>query len=350
MGTDALGRNMAAGIFYGARISLLVGFASVAVALVFGILVGAYAGYYGGWVDNLLMRATELFQTIPQFMLAIVVVAIFGPTIKVIVFALAVVSWPAIARLVRGEFLVIRERAYIQGCIVLGMSDSRIIFTQILPNALSGVMVMSTVLVATAILMESALSFLGFGDPNVITWGSMIGSGRNNMRRRLVHHHHPRPLPADHRPGAEPGGQRVDRPDEPAPAQTEGEMMLDLNAEAPLLEVENLEVTVAGHPEARILRGVTFAVHRGETLAIVGESGCGKSMTSLAVMGLLPDGVQKVAGSLRLDGHELPITENRAMRKIRAARIGMVFQEPMAALNPVFPVGKTGGRGDRLNT
>lgn len=182
MGTDALGRNMAAGIFYGARISLLVGFASVAVALVFGILVGAYAGYYGGWVDNLLMRATELFQTIPQFMLAIVVVAIFGPTIKVIVFALAVVSWPAIARLVRGEFLVIRERAYIQGCIVLGMSDSRIIFTQILPNALSGVMVMSTVLVATAILMESALSFLGFGDPNVITWGSMIGSGRNNMR------------------------------------------------------------------------------------------------------------------------------------------------------------------------
>ncbi|MCA1336900.1 ABC transporter ATP-binding protein [Pseudooceanicola marinus] len=116
-------------------------------------------------------------------------------------------------------------------------------------------------------------------------------------------------------------------------------MMAEANPQ-PLLAVENLEVAVAGHPEARILRGVTFAVNRGETLAIVGESGCGKSMTSLSVMGLLPAGVEKTGGSLRLDGTELPITDNRKMRKIRAARIGMVFQEPMAALNPVFPVGK----------
>ena len=182
LGTDGLGRNILAGLFYGARISLLVGFVSVTVAMVFGILVGAFAGYYGGWVDMILMRVTELFQTIPQFMLAIVVVAVLGPSIEVIILSLAIVSWPAIARLVRGEFLVLREKAYVQGCIVVGMSDMRIIFTQILPNAMSGVTVMSTIMIATAILMESALSFLGFGDPNVMSWGTMIGLGRNNLR------------------------------------------------------------------------------------------------------------------------------------------------------------------------
>lgn len=182
LGTDAIGRNILAGIFHGARISLLVGFASVAVAVVFGVLIGALAGYYGGIVDNLLMRATELFQTIPPFMLAIVVVAVLGPSITNIIVSLAVVSWPPLARLVRGEFMVQRQKEYVQGCIVLGMRDPQIIFLQILPNAMSSVVVMSTIMIATAILMESALSFLGFGDPNVLTWGTMIGLGRNTMR------------------------------------------------------------------------------------------------------------------------------------------------------------------------
>ena len=163
LGTDSLGRDIAAGIFYGSRVSLLVGFSSVAVAMIVGVLVGAFAGFYGGWVDDVLMRVTELFQTIPQFMLAIV-------------------SWPAVARLVRGEFLVLRDRAYVHGCIVAGMGDLRIIFRQILPNAAPVIIVMSTILVATAILMESALSFLGFGDPNVLTWGTMIGMGRSQLR------------------------------------------------------------------------------------------------------------------------------------------------------------------------
>jgi peptide/nickel transport system permease protein len=182
LGTDGLGRNILACLFYGARISLLVGFASVTAAMVVGVLVGALAGYYGGWIDNVLMRMTELFQTIPPFMLAIVVVAVLGPSIEVIIMSLAIVSWPAIARLVRGEFMVLREKAYVQGCIVVGMGDVRIIFTQILPNAMSGVTVMSTIMIATAILMESALSFLGFGDPNVMSWGTMIGLGKNNLR------------------------------------------------------------------------------------------------------------------------------------------------------------------------
>lgn len=182
LGTDSLGRDMAAGLFYGARVSLLVGFSSAFVAAVMGILVGAFAGYYGGWTDDVLMRVTELFQTIPQFMLAIAVVAVLGPSVTVIIVSLAAVSWPAVARLVRGEFMIMRERAFVHGCIVAGMSDTRIIFAQILPNVMPVIIVMSTILVATSILMESALSFLGFGDPNILTWGTMIGMGRGQLR------------------------------------------------------------------------------------------------------------------------------------------------------------------------
>lgn len=182
LGTDSLGRDITAGIFYGARISLLVGFVSIGFALVIGILVGAFAGYYGGWVDDTLMRITELFQTIPQFMLAIVIVAIMGASIQATILSLGVVSWPTVARLVRGEFLALRERAFVHSCIVIGMGDLRIIFVQILPNVLPSITVMSTVLIATAILLESALSFLGFGDPNVITWGTMIGMGKGQLR------------------------------------------------------------------------------------------------------------------------------------------------------------------------
>lgn len=182
LGTDSLGRDIAAGIFHGARISLMVGFVSVGCALVVGVLVGAFAGYYGGRVDNVLMRVTELFQTIPQFMLAIVIIAILGPSIRAVIISLGIVSWPTVARLVRSEFMVLRERAFVQSCIVIGMSDLRVIFAQILPNAVSSITVMSSVLIATAILMESALSFLGFGDPNVMSWGTMIGMGRSQLR------------------------------------------------------------------------------------------------------------------------------------------------------------------------
>jgi len=182
LGTDSLGRDIAAGIFHGARVSLMVGFVSIGCALVVGILVGAFAGYYGGRVDDVLMRVTELFQTIPQFMLAIVIVAILGASVQAVILSLGVVSWPTVARLVRGEFLVLRERPFVQGCVVVGMSDLRIIFGQILPNCLAPIIVSSSVLVATAIITEASLSFLGLGDPNVMSWGTILSVGRPEIR------------------------------------------------------------------------------------------------------------------------------------------------------------------------
>jgi peptide/nickel transport system permease protein len=183
LGTDMLGRDVAAGIAHGARTSLMIGLIATVIALCFGTLVGGIAGYYGGTVaDDILMRATEFFQTIPTFVFALVLVAVLSPSIRNIVIAIAVVSWPPVARLVRGEFLAMRRREFVQACIVLGMRDSAIIFREILPNCLSPIMVTGSLMVATAILIESALAFLGLGDPNVMSWGFMIGAGRTFLR------------------------------------------------------------------------------------------------------------------------------------------------------------------------
>jgi peptide/nickel transport system permease protein len=182
LGTDSLGRDVAAGIAHGAIISLLVGGVSTAVALTIGISLGAAAGYFGGAIDDAVMRFTEFFQTIPSFVLAVVLVAIFRPSIGSIVTAIAIVSWPPVTRLVRGEFLSLRSREFVQASILLGQSHIRVIFTQILPNALSPIIVLASLMVASAILLESALSFLGLGDPNRMSWGFMIGAGRSVIR------------------------------------------------------------------------------------------------------------------------------------------------------------------------
>lgn len=182
LGSDIMGRDLASGLFHGARISLLVGFTATLAAVLLGTAVGAIAGYYRGWVDSALMALTELFQTIPQFIFAIVVVAILAPTVATVTFALAIVSWPSIARLVRAEFMTLRERDFVSAGISIGMSDFRIITTQILPNALGPIIVTGSLMVATTILTEAGLAFLGLGDPNVMSWGTIIGAGRDALR------------------------------------------------------------------------------------------------------------------------------------------------------------------------
>ena len=181
VGSDVLGRDMAVGLAYGARISLLVGITSTLCAVGIGVLLGAVAGYYGGWLDDLLMRVTEFFQIIPSFVLLMVLVAFLQPSLSSTVIGIALVTWPQVARVVRGEFLSLRGREFVQAARTLGMGDARIIFTQVLPNALPPIIVVSSMMVGTAILTESALSFLGLGDPNLLSWGSMIGGSRSAM-------------------------------------------------------------------------------------------------------------------------------------------------------------------------
>jgi peptide/nickel transport system permease protein len=182
LGTDLMGRDLTAGLLHGARVSLLVGVSSAVLSLAIGIAVGAAAGFYRGRVDAVLTRITEFFQTIPAFLLAIILVAVLRPTLGTIVFALGVTSWTSIARLVRSEFITLREREFVRASIALGASDAHLIFREILPNAWTPVIVSTALLVANAILSEAGLSFLGLGDPNLVSWGSMIGLGRDALR------------------------------------------------------------------------------------------------------------------------------------------------------------------------
>lgn len=182
LGTDNSGRDIAAQIFHGARISLLIGLCAMALAITIGIVLGALAGFYGGLADDILMRITEAFQTLPSFLLLLVLVAVFGSTLTTVTIAIGLVSWQAPARLTRAEFLSLRTREFVQAGRTIGLGDATLIFGEILPNALPPVIVYASVVMAVAILLESALAFLNLSDPNVASWGNLIGLGRGVLR------------------------------------------------------------------------------------------------------------------------------------------------------------------------
>lgn len=182
LGTDSLGRDIAAMVAHGARTTLLIGLFASLTATLIGVSIGATAAYFGGWVDEALMRFTELFQTIPNLIFVLTIVAILGQRIEYITVAVGIVTWTPIARLTRAEFLTLRDREFVQACRAMGMSDWRIMIAEILPNALPPVIVLASLVVAGAILFESAVSFLGLGDPNVSSWGRLIGDGRTLIR------------------------------------------------------------------------------------------------------------------------------------------------------------------------
>lgn len=184
LGSDELGRDILSRIIYGARTSLLVGVVSVFILTGIGVVVGAVSGYAGGWIDNILMRATETIMTIPTLFLLIVMVSIFKVRgLPIIMVTIGLISWPQMARVVRSEFLSIKERSYIEAARSIGTSSLSIVFKEILPNAIAPITVMATLRLANAIIIEASLSFLGLGDPTAITWGSMLSRGHLVLRR-----------------------------------------------------------------------------------------------------------------------------------------------------------------------
>ncbi|KNG93103.1 ABC transporter permease [Pseudaestuariivita atlantica] len=178
LGTDYLGRDLMAMMLNGARVSLMIGGAAALVSIVIGITIGAVAGFFGGLVEEVLMRFTEFFQVLPTLLFSMVIVALFGASLPMITLAIGVVSWTAVARITRAEFLRLKELEFVLASRAVGSTKFRLIFRVILPNAAPPIIVQSALMVGSAILFEAGLSFLGLTDPNVVSWGQIIGSNR----------------------------------------------------------------------------------------------------------------------------------------------------------------------------
>jgi peptide/nickel transport system permease protein len=374
LGTDDGGKDVLSSLIYGARVSLVVGFAAAAIALAIGGLIGIVAGYRSGVVGSGLMRITDFFLVIPDLALQIVLVAIIGPSLWTIIIVIGALGWTTTARLVRSQTLSVRERKYVMRARAIGAPDRHILRRHILPMVLPLMLANMVLVISLAILSESTLAFLGLGDPTVISWGQMLNFAfdrgavsagawwallppgfaivwvvlattllgtalEDALNPRLKRHH----LEA---PGSDVAPDRPiePMPDGPPPAVvapgSAAEALPATGAGDPILRVRDLaiEFDSPGGP-LRAVDGVSFDLRRGETLGLVGESGCGKTTTVLGLLRLLPPGGRVVGGSVWFEGEDLIGLDARALRSFRWTRLSLVFQGAMNALNPVMTVG-----------
>ncbi len=323
LGTDKVGRDYFSRLLFGARISLGIGVGVALVSTMLGAAIGIAAGYWGGKVDMVASFLIQARLAMPVILIALAAIAVLDGSLGTMVVVLSLLLWDRAAVMTRSATQQLRSRAFVRAARALGCSDLRIIVAEIFPNLLNGLVVIATIELGNAVLLEAGLSFLGLGiRPPAPSWGLMLADAGGYFLRSLGNHHsRRRAVPAG--AGDQRAGQRA------AGSARRCAMTA-------LLAVEELHVRIGA---VHAVRGISFAVERGETLSIVGESGCGKTMTALAVMGLLPAGAQRSAQRLGFDGVDLLRVAEPALADIRGNRIAMVFQDPMTTLNPVYTVG-----------
>jgi peptide/nickel transport system permease protein len=353
LGTDDLGRDTVSRLIFGARTALLASFESVGIGLAAGVSLGLLAGYLGGWYDRLAMRLADVMQSIPALLLALALIGVLGKGLANAMVAVGVIFAVSFMRITRAVVLAEREQLYVDAARVLGLHPFSIMLRQILPNISAPLIVQASISLGTALLIEAMLSFLGVGaESSEVSWGAMLDTARQFQSQQPLLPVFPglaitfsvlafNLLGDSLRDATLPAGAA-------APRATASRAPVVAAAEqrgAPagaLLRVSELTVTapLPDGGEAELLSGVSFQVARGETLGLVGESGCGKSITAAAILGLLPAGVRIASGSVMLQGAELVGLNDEELRSVRGRRVGMVFQEPMAALSPVHTVGR----------
>ncbi|MFC0531659.1 dipeptide/oligopeptide/nickel ABC transporter permease/ATP-binding protein [Phytohabitans kaempferiae] len=358
LGTDALGRDVLSRLMLGGQVSLTGVVLAVATFLLLGVTAGLIAGFAGGWTDRAVSWVVDLVIALPGMVVLLVVLAIYGANNTVAMITVGILSFPSIARVVRAATLAVRNELYVSAARVAGLPSWRIVLGQILPRVTGPVLVQASLAAGAALLTQAGLSFLGLiAQPPTPTWGGMISEASQVIARqswllippgvvvgcailafaligdaiRDVGEERERPLSG----GARRRGMRAS-----TPSRHVYTTPVSLPADS-LLSVRGLTVTLPGTAgPVRIIEDVAFDVGSGETIGLVGESGCGKSMTGRAVLGLLPEGGQISSGIVVFDRIDLTGYSSRAWRDVRGSRIALVSQEPVGSLDPVFPVGR----------
>ncbi len=356
LGTDDLGRDVMSRMIYGARVSVRASLQVVIGALLIALPLGLVSGFFGGRIDNLLMRSMDALMSLPPLILALAIAGVLGPGLTNTMIAISIVLVPSFARLIRGQTLAVREEVFVEASISIGSPTGWILRRRILPNVASPLLVQASIALGTALIVEASLSYLGLGiQPPQPSWGSMLRRAYDDvfaggwllfipgiaiaatvlafnalgegLRDALA-------LGSGtlrHRGGGRLGLTGVRRSG-PAPSPDEGEVVLDVRG-------LSVEFDSAAGPQ-RVVDDIGFSIRRGQTLGLVGESGSGKTVTALSVMRLIPSPPGHiVAGSVRLGGSELLELSLPEMRSLRGDRMAMVFQDAMTSLNPALSIG-----------
>src|SRR5215211_55329 len=357
-GTDDAGKDVLSSFMYGARVSLIVGFFAAFISIFIGGVIGIVAGFYGGRVENLLMRFTDTMLVIPDLPLIVVIVALTRPNILNIIFVIGLLGWTTTARIVRSQTLAVKSRKFVLRARAIGAGNRHIILTHILPLVMPLLVVNAILVISLAILNESTLSFLGLGDPTALSWGQMLNFafGRGAMSAgawwalfapglgivwvvlglTLLGHGLEQVL----NPRLESHHLMPGRPTVQGEAEFTSSIRTVKKASPVLLDVQNLSINyVNDHKIAKAVHNVSFQLHEGELLGLVGESGCGKTTLVMALMRLLPAAGEIANGHIYFRRQDLATLSEEEMNDVRWDGISIIFQGAMNALNPVRTVG-----------